>query len=281
MNRISRLIILGTGLLLCSQGIAHGGTATSVSGLYYTGVSNGGGLIANGTADSHWSVTYASANGIADNQTYQGAAYVVSYGSNNSGWIDRTNAQWIVPPAASNRTDFPGNGTTGTNAASYVYTLAFTIAGDNIGSAVTNQVSITLTLAADDQASVYINPTLNADGSINTASSKLGGALTSAWSNTQTLTLQNFDNGVNADNAKFVIGVNYLTIQVDNTNSLSGPSTSTDLNASGLLVYQTGSAATVISSKLVPEVGAWLPVLGALGLFCWRRFRTAKLASVA
>ena len=268
-------------MLVCSVSTVRGGTATGVTGLYYTGIYNRGGLIANGSTDSHWSVTYAAANGIADNPTYQGAAYVVSNSNNDWGWTDSNTAQWIVPPGASNGYSLPGNGTTGANVGSYVYTLAFNIAGNNIGSAVTNQVTITLTLAADDQASVYVNPTLNANGSIDTANSKLGGSVFSAWNNTQAITLQNFDNGTNADNARFVIGTNYLVIKVDNTNSIVGDSTATDINPSGLLVYQTGSAATVIGTKLVPEVGGWLPVLGALGLFCWRRFRTAKLASVA
>ena len=168
----------------------------------------------------------------------------------------------------------PGNGTTGVNAASFVYTLAFTIAGDNVGSIATNQVSITLTLAADDQAAIYVNPTLNADGSIN-ASSRLGGAIFSAWNNTQTITLQNYDNGAHADNATFKIGTNYLTVQVDNTNSLTGTQSSSALNPSGLLVYQVGSA-TIVSPNPVPEVAVWLPIAGALGLFFWHRRRQSE-----
>jgi len=270
----------GLAVVLCSLLSLRAGTATSVRGLYYTGVDNSYNTVSNGAQDSHWDVTYATTNGgSSTNTTYQGNTYVIGNNNNDSGWVDRTNARWIVPPNASNGYNLPGNGTTGANAASYIYTLAFTIVGTGSGIA-TNQVTITLTLAADDNAQVYINPSLNGDGSVNTSTSKLGGSLASAWNNTQVLTLQNFDNGVNADNARFVIGTNYLTIKVDNTNSVTGSSNATTLNASGLLVYQTGSA-TIISPNPVPEAGVWLPMVGALGLFLWQRRRRVEQASIA
>jgi len=289
MNRMSKNLLFGVCLLVSTFGVARAGTATSVNGLYYTGTNNSGGLLSGGSQDSHWSVTYATANGVTDNSTYQGNAYVVSSNYIDGGWApNTTTARWIVPPGARTAAtggtsntggDFlPGNGTTGTNTASYVYTLAFTIAGTGTGVA-TNQISITLTLAADDQASIYVNPTLNANGSVN-SSSRLGSSITSAWNNTRSITLQNYDDGTHADNASFVIGTNYLVIQVDNTNSLIGSSSATALNPSGLLVYQVGTA-TLVSGKPIPEVGAWLPLLGALGLFCWRRFRLSKLSSIA
>jgi len=281
MNRISGFFLLGFGLLLCSLGTARGGTATSVTGLYYTGVDNNNVVTGSGvTTDSHWNVTYATTDGgNTANSTYEGTAYVVRNAVNDSGWVDKTNAQWIVPPNATNLDNLPGNGTTGANAATYLYTLSFTIvgaAGDNAnGSIVTNQTSITLTLAADDQASVYVNPTLNANGSVNSGS-KLGGSVSAAWTNTQTITLQNFDDGTHSNNAVFKIGLNTLVVQVDNTNSQTGSSSSTAVNASGLLVYQTGASATVITTKPVPEVGVWLPIAGALGFFCWHRSRAAR-----
>jgi hypothetical protein len=284
MNRIIGLILFG--FLLCSFSTARGGTASTVSGLYFTGVDDNNKVAGAGATDSHWKVTYATTDGGATvNNTYvgNGTAYIVNNGNNDSGWVDKTNAQWIVPPNAASTDTFPGNGTSGANAASFIYTLSFTIVGnvgDNAnGSVVTNQTSITLTLAADDQASVYVNPTLNANGSIN-SSSKLGGSIASAWKNTQTITLQNYDDGTHSNNAVFKIGLNTLVIQVDNTNSQTGDSLSTQLNASGLLVYQTG-AATVIGTKPAPEVAVWLPIVGALGLFCWRRSRTSKPKSVA
>jgi hypothetical protein len=264
----------GVIFVLCAVGHAQAGTATAVNGLAYTGVNP----LRNGT-DSHWTVSYST-----EGSAYQGAAYVV--GTPANGWTNNVgSADWITAPGNGGSAYLPGNGTTGVNAATYVYKLAFEIAGktgDVAGSVVTNQVSITLTLAADDQAKVYVNPTILGTGAIDAANSKLGGTLTSAWANTTPLVLQNYDNGAHADNATFVIGTNYLYIQVDNTNGIVGQSNSTATNLSGLLVYQTGSSATIIGTKPVPEVGIWLPIISALGLVGFIRFRAvAKTAPAA
>jgi hypothetical protein len=291
-NQFTSIARFAAGMLLmvCSLESARAGTASSVSGLYYTGVNNSYGLLNGGTTDSHWSVTYAYANRITDNPTYQGAAYVVSSNYIDGGWAPNTAAaQWITAPGAQNASgtvnvggdSLPGSGTGtggGNNSASYVYTLAFTIASktDPIGTAVSNQVSITLTLAADDQAKIYVNPTLLANGSV-AASNTASGTLLSAWNNTSAVTLQNY--GASA-NANFVIGTNYLVIQVDNTDSKTGTQ-SANLNASGLLVYQTGTAILIDGKpNPVPEVGVWLPVVGALGLFFWQRRRSTTPGSV-
>lgn len=272
MNRIPKNLLFVTSLLLGTLGVARAGTATAITGLYYTGVNNSGVVKNNGSTDGHWSVSYST-----EGANYEGNAYVINPPA--GGWVpNTTSARWITAPGNSGSSSLPGNGTTGVNAASYLYRLAFTITGSGTG-AVTNQVSITLTLAADDQASIYMNPSLNSDGSI-AASSRLGASITSAWTNTQSITLQNYADSTHADNASFVIGTNYLYIQVDNTNSLTGTSSSTALNPSGLIVYQVGSA-TAISPNPVPEVGVFLPVLGALGLFGWRRYRKTKPASIA
>jgi len=274
LPKIARFLA-GAILALCALVTVQGGTATKVNGLSYTGVNP----LPNGT-DSHWTVSYST-----EGNAYQGAAYVINTPA--SGWTSNVgSAEWITAPGNSGSAYLPGNGTTGANVASYVYKLAFTIVGkpgDASGSAVTNQVSITLTMAADDQAKVYVNPTTlgtNGTGAIDTANSKLGGSLSSAWTNTTPLVLQNFNDGTHADNASFVIGTNYLYIQVDNTNGVVGDSGSNANNLTGLLVYQTSSSATVISTNPVPEVGVWLPVVGALGLFFWRRSRTARPHSV-
>jgi hypothetical protein len=212
---------------------------------------------------------------------------VLSSSKDFSAWKNVNNAQWIVPPHATSVTTYasgtqgqtgydavPGNGTTGPNAASYVYALTFNIAGDNVGSTVTNQVSISLTLAADDQASVYVNPTL-VGGAIDTANSTLAGFVSNAWTNTQTITLQNFADASNADNAVFKIGANTLLIKVDNTNSITGSSNLTTSNPSGLLMYQTSNAIT-ITGKPVPEVGAWIPLLVGFGWLVRARIRARK-----
>ena len=78
------------------------------------------------------------------------------------------------------------------------------------------------------------------------------------------IALQNYGTG-SANNATFKIGVNYIVIVVDNTNSITGSSTSTATNASGLLVYQTGAAE--INGHPIPEVATWLPLIGVLGCY--------------
>jgi len=265
------------------QEVARAGTATSVTGLYYTGVNDNGSMASNGP-DSHWSITYASIDGGATRSTYyQGAAYVVGNNDNFSAWKDVANAQWIVPPNATAVTTYitgspastgydavPGNGT-GNKEGIYVYTLAFQIVGTgNSGDTVNNAVSISLTLAGDDLYSIYVNPTGN--GITLPTGASAGGT----WSTTTTTTLQNGTNGTGTSgNSIFKIGTNYLTIVVDNTN---GTNNKNEQNPSGLLVYQTGTAILIDGKpNPAPEVGVWLPVVGALGMFFWQRRQSSTV----
>jgi hypothetical protein len=285
-----RSLLIAVLAMGCGSAVYATGLATNITGLYYTGVNNGYGLLSGGATDPHWTVTYASTNGGSSaNTTYEGAAYVVNNSNvTSSAWTQNTgSAQWIVAPGATDPNngnsvntggDFlPGNGNTGSNEGVYIYTLAFTITGTGSGT-VTNAVSIGTTISADDQYSVYVNPSGNGT-TIPTGTAAATG--TSAWNNTTSLTLQNGTTGYNG-NAQFVIGTNYLVIVVDNTNSATGSSGSTATNASGLLVYQVGGAVT-INGHPVPEVGTWLPIIAAIGLyglFAWRRGAKSPLASV-
>jgi hypothetical protein len=283
-STLIRLLLTLVGLGAATLGYA--GTATSILGLFYTGVDNSGNALANGTTDSHWSVSYARVNGTGSTSSaYTGASYVVSSNYIDGAWVQNSSSyRWITAPGASTAATggttniggdyLPGNGTTGTNSAYFVYRLAFYIGGSTTGgTAVTNQVSISLTIAADDQYSVYVNPaaapTVNNSGVISAGGTAASGSGTNAWNNTTSITLANFGAG---DNADFVVGTNYLYIVVANTNSQTGTNSSTALNPSGLLVYQVGSAMT-IDGKVVPEVGTILPVVAALGLFGWRLMR--------
>ncbi len=276
-----------TAILALALGLGGGvraGTATDITGLYYTGVNNSGGLLAGGTTDSHWSVNYASTNGgTSSNSTYMGAAYVVSGTYIDSAWTQNTStAQWIVAPGARTSSsggsvnaggDFlPGNGSSGANNGIFVYTLAFNIVGTGTGT-VTNDVSINITLSADDRYRVYVNPAGNGTTDPTGSATAAGSAL-NAWNNTTAVILQNGTNGTGTSgNAIFRIGTNYLTVVVENTNSIAGSSTNTGFNPSGLLVYQVGSA-TLINGQPIPEVGAWLPLAGALALYgVWVRRR--------
>lgn len=271
---------------------ARAQTATSITGLYNTGLTlDGGSLEAGAGQDGNWTVTYASTNGgTSKNTAYMGPAYVISPSQvSASGYTPNTsNAQWIVANGAYSTSStsssqnaggnyLPGNGNTGANEGIYIYTLAFTITGTGaVGTTVTNDVQVTMTLAADDQYSVFVNPTGN--GTTVPTGTPSASAV-SAWSNTTQTTLQNYGTG-SADNATFKIGTNYIVVVVDNTNSVSGSSTSTALNESGLLVYQTSAAE--IDGKPVPEVATWLPLLGVIGcygLIVVRR-RKARLQTV-
>ncbi len=197
-------------------------------------------------------------------------------------------AQWVTAPgatiSATNLTantggDFlPGNGNTGSNEGVFVYTLAFQITGSGgAGTLVKNAVSISLTVAADDQYSIYVNPGGYGGNGTTLPTGTAAASRLSAWTNTTASVLQNGTNGTGTSgNSQFYIGTNYLTIVVDNTNSQTGSSNSTDLNASGLLVYEVSNAVTIDGTHIqgyVPEVGTWLPIVGALGLFGWFRWR--------
>lgn len=290
----------------CGQAYASG-SATDVSGLYFTGQTSTGSLQAGGSQDAHWDVTYAYVNNTmySGSSTYTSASggYVLSSSYIDSAYVPNTaSAQWITAPGAKTASTggtanlggdyLPGNGSTGTNTAFYVYQLAFTISGTGSNVA-TNAISINMTIAADDDYSVYVTDapiTVNSDGSLNTGTYRISknnnpaytvsATGTAAWGNTTAITLQNGTNGSGTSgNTVFTIGTNYLTIIVRNTNSVEGgSSSSTALNPSGLLVYQVGAVAT-IDGHPVPEVGAWLPLLGALGLYgglAWRRGRSRR-----
>jgi hypothetical protein len=288
------------GLILAALGGKAGAqTATDITGLYYTGLNSSGGLQSGGGTDANWTVTYASTNGGASaSASNEGAAYVINPSSvTGSAYTQNTSgAQWITAPGAYMTSstssaqnaggDFlPGNGTTGSNEGIYVYTLAFTVVGTGSAGTVVNsansQIQITMTLAADDQYSVYVNPTGN--GTFVPTGTAAASA-TSAWSNTTQISLANFTNSSlgATNNSTFKIGTNYIVVVVDNTNSITGRSSSTALNASGLLVYQTSAAE--INGKPIPEVATWLPLLAAIGCYgviLYRRPRAVRAAAVS
>ncbi len=280
--------------LLLSGRVAFAGSATDLNGLYYTGLNSSGGLAAGGATDSHWTVTYARVNGTnySGTSTYTGTAYVLSSSYIDAAYVANTSSsQWITAPGASTASTggtanvggdyLPGNGTTGTNSAYYVYRLAFNITGTGSGT-VSNDIQISMTIAADDAYTVYVNPssspTVNSSGVINAGGTAASASGTSAWNNTTSFALGNSTaHSGDVNDAAFVIGTNYIYIVVANTNSQTGTNGSTALNPSGLLVYQVGSGIT-IDGHVIPETGTWLPVVAALGLFGWRRLRRRPAA---
>jgi hypothetical protein len=280
ISNIPRLLgtLLATLAMALFAAPAHAQTATNITGLYYTGLNSGGGLATGGTQAADWNITYASLDGGTTAATsYEGAGYVISPASiSGSGYTLNTGgAQWITAPGAALSAsgnspntggDFlPGNGNTGSNEGIFVYTLAFTITGTGgngtqINGALSN-IKITMTMAADDQYSVYVNP---AGNGTYVPTGTAAATQTNAWNNTTQFALQNYGTG-SANNSVFYVGTNYITVVVDNTNSITGSYGSDPLNASGLLVFQT-SAAT-INGAPVPEVATWLPLLGVIGCY--------------
>jgi len=298
MSSFRRLLTLAV-LALFAVSLLRAGTATGITGLYFTGVTNTGSLLSTtpgvGTTDSHWSVGWADPGNYTG--TYTGSAYVVN--PTDGGWTANTsNAQWITAPGARTSATggagtandggsyLPGNGNSGSNMGVYLYVLAFNITGqvgDVIGSTVTNNMSISLTISADDQFKIWLNPAGNGTTPPSTAAVA---SANSSWTNSTPFTLANFTSGTTTNNSVFKIGTNYLVIEVDNTNSINGSSGATDRNPSGLLFYQSGSQFATIggngftiiggSSVPIPEAGVVIPAIGAVAALGLAGFRRRK-----
>jgi hypothetical protein len=282
MKKLFFAILIG--LVLILSGL-KAQTVISISGLYDTGETSSQTLTAGGKAVSYWSTTYASTNGGSTaNSTFEGTSYAITASAvSASGYTTNTGtAEWIVANGASTSAShttgsqyvnkggnyLPGNGT-GTNEGIYVYTLAFTITETGVaaGTKITAPLSIDMTIAADDGYTVYLNP-LGYNKDPTTAPSNYDTSVVSfpqgQWDATTQIV-------VNTTNAILYAGINYLSIEVDNTNGISGSSSSTAWNESGLLDYNISAwndgteiwdnGAAVVP---VPEEGSWIPI--ALGI---------------
>lgn len=164
------------------------------------------------------------------------AAYVVSNATASGNGWYTTSSAKWISASTSGGVWFGSN--------AYAYTLTFDItggAGSNVGD-VASGVSIFMTLAVDGNATITVNGT----NSVSTTGS-------SPWTQTQNVTLNN----------GFVIGSNMITVTVQN----QGP-----------YWWLYGTHGVLVSSikGVVPEVGTWMPLAGALLLFGWMRFRPKK-----
>lgn len=277
---------------------AHGAIATGVTGLYYTGESSSGGELTAGTAltnnsgtqDPYWTVTYASTNGGVTAATpNEGTSYVINttqttYATQypSPPWApNTTNAEWITAPGAvfTNGTGVAnmaenagGDGLLGygsdsspvamnaSNAAIYVYTTTFTITGNGTAGTAVTGFTLNLQVSADNNFDIFVNPAST------TTALGVGTAAYVSGANAYTAA------SAIALTSGFVIGVNTISIQVENAAAAG----SSSINYSGLLVYG-GSVA-------LPEVGAWLPLVAAMTLYgAWRGRRsfTHRLAAAA
>ena len=218
-----RFLIVPALLASTVLGLASPATAATISGLANTGA--GYGLGSNGI-DSNWTL-------------FGGPAYVS--GTNGvfpvaTNWLaDTATSRWITP------TNNAGDSLSPVANDNYAYTLTFSLAGFNPGTA-----SFFGRFAADNEVtSILLN------GNLLAAS---GGGFTS-WTNF-------------AANSGFASGTNTLTFNVTNFGQASG-------NPSGLRVEFVQSNAAV-----VPEPASWAMLIAGFGLVgaAARRRRLAPAA---
>jgi len=220
-----------------SNGTGSNVSTVSISGLYTTGVTDSGALLAAGTNDAHWVITGDSA---PNPNAYLGVTYVDPT-SLAGGWVPNTsNAQWVTAPGGVNcgngagNNALPASGGSGVNIY-YFYTLTFNMpANVNLSTA-----TITGTIAADDAAQSVFNWT--------TVPSGAGQPSGATYTKTANFTL-------NSSNATFVAGANTITFAVFNENP--GP------DPSGLLVTALSGTVQV---PCTPVSVTYCPTAGQTG----------------
>jgi hypothetical protein len=224
-------------------------------GLYPTGFAANGNEIgtieatstSEGVVDPHYSVIQVSTF-VSGYTKYEGAAEVTNTAL---GWHATVNgADWIEPPGGtyspySGNPEywFPGSVKTGSatngSGVQYDYQIVFTVPS----AFVLSTISIAGSLAADDYVDVYLNgDSAHEDAltSLNLYSAGAAFTLTTA-------------NGL-------VLGVNTLTFAVFNLDAGS-----TQSSPSGLDVFAVGTG--TYTTLAAPEVGAFIPVAGAVALY--------------
>lgn len=244
--RLSLAGVILSGLLFAGSTARAQAVATSVSGLYGTGMN------VSGSTDQAWKVTGAYTNGSANNVSasltaYTGGSYTSTFNgqavlntNQASGyWItNQTSGKWIVTP-------YTNDSSQHLYAGYYAYQLTFTIGGT--GSGAVSNFSLTMSAAADNAFYVYVNPTETTGGMPDFGQTPATGyADTGSYTPGSTVTL-------NSSNANFNIGSNTLVFVVYNNN------TSLNNNSSGLIVYGL--------TGYVPEVSPWIPIAGAIGTY--------------
>ena len=307
-HSIAFLLALTLGLL---PRVAHA-QATTVSGVYTTGIDSSGMALSGASQDPNWKLTYMNyvepakhgTRTVTNTYSYANApsAYVVDAANNSStdfvgsvGWSANVTsspaAQWITVPGAYMTTSSTGPNTggayyygygTGSTEGIYIYTLKFTIAGTGAAGTPVSNVSLSFTTSADDQFYAYLNPSGNGSTLPSASSAVYHYVYTpgsSPWANTTVFTMD-------STNSNFVIGDNYLVFVVDNIDSqTSSTVTGTGVNATGLFVsYISGTINGTPVQVVVPEVGTWIPAIGAIllyGLVIWRRRRSGVQAADA
>ena len=212
-------------------------TTVSIPGLYTTGVTNAGALLAGGSTDAHWVITGDTA---PNPNAYLGITYVDPT-SLAGGWVPNTaNAQRVTAPGGTNcgngagNNAIPASGGSGCNIF-YFYTLTFNMPAN----ATLSTAAITGTIAADDAAQSIVNWT--------TVPSGVGQPSGATYTKTANFTF-------NSSNVAFTAGSNSITFAVFNQNP--GP------NPSGLLV---SAISGTVQVPCAPISVTYCPNLGQTG----------------
>lgn len=196
-----------------------------------------------GVVDAHYSVAAVSTS-VSGYTKYEGAAYATDTAL---GWHATVNgADWIEPPGGtyspySGNPEywFPATGSKVPSGIQYDYQIVFTV--PTIYALST--VSIEGSLAADDYVDIYLNGQTSKEIALTSSTLYTAGAAFSLST----------ANGL-------VSGVNTLTFAVFNLDAGSTPS-----SPSGLDVFAVGTG--TYTTLGAPEVGAVIPVAGAVALY--------------
>jgi hypothetical protein len=232
-------LILGATLLMAWLNLSA--QTVAIPGLFNTGVDNDGKRLGGNNLDPHYVVTAIPAAAPADNL---GNAYTVVSSRANplpAGWVaNPSDSRWITTPGTSTA----GGGVSNGNDPARVnglfdYTLTFSMPAG----AILSTVSISGSGWSDDSATIYVNGIL------------VSGQATASYSGAAA------SFSLTSSNATFLSGSNKITFRVNNSGG--GPT--------GLLINSLSGTVSV------PEVGAVLPIFGALALYglviCRRRNR--------
>jgi hypothetical protein len=305
LNRL-QILLLSVGLLVGVHPLVRAqGVATSLTGLYNTGVSTTGALLSTaggGVQDPSWTVVNAvvgTGEGELANSAYLGTTYVLAtnggyngntlgYGVNN-GWIpDNSVSEWITAPGAYTGSNggygtaagpagtvnyggdnLPGQGPTPANVVATNANGGTTPSGYGYEAFYTYQTTFNVNGSGTGLVSnVILNLSIASDDGFEVL---LNGHIVNSvdfYDGSTYTAVGAMAVTLNSSNANyFVIGTNTLQIIVANNGGSSATTNQDFYNASGLNVAATWT--------IVPEVGAWLPGAVALMLYggfaCYRR----------
>ncbi len=126
-------VTIASALTLASLSFATAGAHAESIAFFDTGVAANGSLLAAGSVDTHYNLTYSPA-GVVQTSTATAA---------NAAWTTASDAGWVSPGASGNQS---------WSAGSYVYEAALDLTGYQAATAVLSGL-----IASDDHVSIYLN----------------------------------------------------------------------------------------------------------------------------